>query len=233
MKLFDATLWAIVLLLCGAVAFAPRDRAPSAAAPPLATPPAATTPPSTTQDRAAAAPMTRDPRDRRARALDPQMIERCLEVARDVDPDRAAALERLRATQSPEAFAAALADKQFLLGLASLKNEDPGLYRIRIEELRLDATIDRMVGELIEARRTSNPAATDLQERLHELVKQKVGFSLAARGRYLLRLNDHVKTLRDELSRDADPANFQPAVERRFKELLEQVDSAMPQPASG
>jgi hypothetical protein len=150
-----------------------------------------------------------------------------------VDPARAEALERIRADQSEEAFAEALADKQFLLGLASLKNEDPALYAIRIEELRLEATIDGMVNQLIEARRTSNPAAADLQEKLRELVRMQVGLSLAARGRYWVRLNDHMKTLRDELARDADPVNFQPAVERRFKDLLDQVDAAVPQPASG
>ncbi len=221
MRLLDATLWAIVLLLCGVVALAPRERAPSAPASPRGT--------------AQAAPPTgpAPQYDRRPRALDQQTIERCLEVVRDVDPARAEALERIRSDQSEESFAEALADKQFLLGLASLKNEDPALYAIRIEELRLEATIDGMVNQLIEARRTSNPAAADLQGQLRELAEMQVGLSLAARGRYWIRLNEHMKSLRDELSRDADPANFQPAVERRFKELLEQVDSAVPQPASG
>jgi hypothetical protein len=226
MRFLDASLWAIVLALCGAVAFAPRERAPSEAAPPA--PPAAASASAPGSDPARALP-----RERRARPLDPQMVERCLEVVRDVDPERALALEKLRATQSEQAFAAALSDKQFLLGLASLKNEDPGLYRIRIEELRLDATIDRLVDELVDARRTANGRAEGLEAQLHEMVRHKVALSLAARGKYLLRLSEHVKTLRDELGRDADPANFQPAVERRYREILEQVDAAVPRPAGG
>ncbi len=222
MKLFGVTLWGTVLL-CGAIALSPQRHAPSAA---LAEP---TLMVAQAKPRAERTAVLRAPLERRVRALDSKTVERCLEVMGEIDPARAETLERIRASQSAEAFAAALADKHYLLSLAALKDQDTRLYHIRIDELRLDATIETVTNQLIEARRASSPSAADLEAQLHELAKQKVGFSLVARGEYHKRLTDRLKELEVELDREARPENFLPAVERQFKEMLERAEAAAAQ----
>lgn len=218
MKVLDVMLWAIVLVLCGAIAFAPRERTPSAqkTAPDAAA--ASESPPT------GAIPTVRVAPGRSARALDPQTVDRYLEVARDVDPALAESLERIRAERPAEAFAVALADKHFLRSLVALKEEDPMLYSFRIDELRMEAKIDHLLDELAVARRAHAPSTAELQEQLPALVEQQMAYSLLARAQYVRRLNQHVQSLRDKIA--SDSGNFKQAVKDRVKELLDQVDRA-------
>src|SRR5262249_37440667 len=135
MKLVDVTICGAVLVVAGVMALAPRQRAEPTASP-EATLLAQPAPDGTS------ASALRSPRERRARALDAETVRRCLEVMRDIDPQRADALERLSARQSESALAESLADKHYLRSLAALKGQNPRLYQMRIEELRLDGNID-------------------------------------------------------------------------------------------
>ena len=158
-------------------------------------------------------------RSRRApRDLSPELIEQCLEVARDVDPALADRLEAIRREQPAEDFARALREARHLVTLTRLKNEDPQLYDVKVKELRIDAQVDRVLERLLEAQRTSSTAAADLEAQLHGLVQQQVAVSLVARGMYLRRLNDQMKSLRVQL--DHDLGHFRQAVDRRMKRLL-------------
>jgi hypothetical protein len=187
------------------------------------------------QNEQAAGPGARSPdplrhRGRRAtRDLSPELIERCLEVAREVDPVLAGDLEAIRREQTAVDFARALRDARYLLALARLKVEDPQLYDVKVKELRIDAQVDRVLEQLLEAQRTSSTATADLEAQLHGLVQQQVAVSLVARGMYLRRLNDQMKTLRDQL--DHDLGHFRQAVDRRMKSLLEELEPA-PAPAA-
>ncbi len=163
------------------------------------------------------------PRGHRAPGgLTPELIEQCLEVAREVDPALADRLEAIRREQPAEAFARALRDARYLRGLAALKHEDPQLYDVKVKELRLDAKADRLLKQMAEARRTPSEASRELEAKLHEVVQQQVAVSLVARGMYLRRLNEHVKALRDQLEHDL--GHFQQAVDRRMKRVLEELD---------
>ena len=119
------------------------------------------------------------------------------------------------------------------VSLARLKERDPNLYDVKVNELRLDAQVSRLLDQLEAARVTSSAAAGDLESQLLVLVEQQVGYSLVARGMYLRRLSEHVNALRDELSHDS--ANFEAAVERRMQELLNEIEVAPadPTPPSG
>ena len=164
-------------------------------------------------------------RSRRApRDLTPELIEQCLEVAREVDPALADRLEAIRLEQPAEDFARALRDARYLVTLTRLKVEDPQLYDVKVKELRIDAQVDRVLEQLLEAQRTSSTAATDLEAQLHGLVQQEVAVSLVARGMYLGRLNDQMKALRDQL--DHDLGHFRQAVDRRMKSLLDEPDAS-------
>jgi hypothetical protein len=160
-------------------------------------------------------------------ALSATMIGRCLEVAREVDPRLAGRLEAIRRDRSEQDFRRAMAHARHLVGLAQLKEENPQLYGVKVAELRLDAQVDRLMSRLIGARRASSPDAADIEGELQNLVKAQVGYSLVARGMYLRSLEKHVKSLRDELDHDLQPANFEPAVQRRYQDLLNRVSAAV------
>ena len=162
----------------------------------------------------------------RTDALSATMIGRCMEVAREVDPDLAARLDMIRRDRSEEDFRRAMGLARHLVGLVHLKDENPQLYDVKVDELHVQAQVDRVMDQLIAARRAAAPVA-EYEQELKRLVTQQVGYSLVARGMSLRRLNEHVKALRQELDRDMQPGNFGPAVQRRLQELLDRVDAAI------
>jgi hypothetical protein len=181
-------------------------------------------------DRGARSPDPLRHRGRRApRELSPELIEQCLEVAREVDPALAGDLEAIRREQPAEDFARALREARYLVTLTRLKVENPQLYDVKVKELRIDAQVDRVLEQLLEAQRTSSTAAVDLEAQLHGLVQQQVAVSLVARGMYLRRLSDQMKALRDQL--DHDLGHFRQAVDRRMKNLLDEAEP-VPAPAA-
>ena len=158
--------------------------------------------------------------------LSSEMIERCMDVAREVDPDLAGRLQRIRRERSEQDFRRAMSSARHLVGLASLKQQDPKLYDVKIKELKLQAQVDHLLDELIDARRTASVATAEIEQQLEALVERQVGYSIIARGFYLIRLKDHVKLLEDELDRDLQ-RNHRLAVKRRYQELLDRVDAAL------
>ncbi len=162
----------------------------------------------------------------RSHALTATMIMRCMDVAREVDPELAARLDTIRRDRSEQDFRRAMGLARHLVGLVRLKEENPQLYGVKIDELQVQAQVDRVMDELIAARRAAAPVA-DYKQELNRLVMEQVGYALVARGMYLRRLTDHVEALREELDHDSQPANFLPAVQRRLQELLDRVDATV------
>ena len=164
----------------------------------------------------------------RTGALSATMIMRCMEVAREVDPDLAARLDTIRRDRSEADFRRAMGVARHLVGLVRLKEENPQLYDVKVKELHVQARVDRVMDQLIAARRAASPAVAEFEEELMRLVTEQIGYSLVARGMYLRRLTETVDALREELERDSQPANFLPAVQRRLQELLDRVDLSAP-----
>jgi hypothetical protein len=162
---------------------------------------------------------------RAPRGLSAGLIEQCLDVAREVDPALADRLEGIRGERSAAEFARAIYGARNLRVLAGLKDEDPQLYDVKVKELRLDAQADRLLKQLAEARRM-NVVGDDLEAQLHGLVQQQVAVSLVARGMYLRRFTEHVKGLREQLEHDL--GNFQDAVDRRMKRVLQELNGGAP-----
>ena len=155
---------------------------------------------------------------RQTGTLSPQLIERCLEVAREVDPQLAETLTDLRKRSPGREFERAIRDARHLISLARLKEEDPTLYGIKVQELRLDARIEVLAAEARQARAADSAGAEKLEDELRGLVREQAALSIATRGMALRRLRDHLKTLQDQLN--ADSANFEQTVDRRLEELL-------------
>ena len=165
-------------------------------------------------------------RGRPGRPLTPKLVEQCLEVARDVEPELARRLEELRQRRPGPAFERAIRNARHLVGLARLKERDPQLYSLKVKELRLDAQIDRVLEQLHTAYDTSSAEAEELEAHLRDLVRQQVAASIASRGMYLLRLKENMKSLQEQLEQDA--ANFEEAVERRMRALIEEAEPLLP-----
>jgi hypothetical protein len=174
------------------------------------------------------------PARQRGRDLSPKLVAQCLEVAQEVDPVLADRLAALRRQSDDRAFARAIRNARHLVGLAGLKERHPQLYEVKVQELRLDAQVTAVLAELAEARRASSAAADELEAELRELVRHQVAYSITARGMYLLRLQENIKSLRDQLAHDS--ANFENTVDRRMRRLLEDAgphsaDERSPAPA--
>ena len=174
-------------------------------------------------------PAVGDPDRRRrrpGRPLTPKLVEQCLEVAREVEPELANRLEAIRQRSPGPAFERAIRNARHLKGLVDLKQRDPQLYALKVKELRLDAQIDSILKQLAGARQTSSEAAETIEAHVRGLVRQQVAASIASRGMYLLRLKENMKSLQEQLAHDA--ANFEEAVERRMRALIEEADLVLP-----
>ena len=152
------------------------------------------------------------------RRLSPELIEACLEVAAQVDPTMA---DRLRAICDidPDAFEQVmLRSGRRILGLARIREEDPGLYESKINELRIEAQVNRMAREMREARRKGDATKADLLEsQLRGLLRIQVALSIKARGDSIRRLEEHVIALREQLERQIE--QFDDIVERQLEDL--------------
>jgi len=151
--------------------------------------------------------------------LSPEMIDRLMEVVRDLDADRAAKLEELR-TSDPKQFSVVVARSgRHLLGLSMLKDRDPELYSIRIDELRKGQEISRIAQEIRAARDTcSDEELERLTTMLRNRIREQTDLNFRARGRELILLEQHIKTTREKLVEDINNRND--AIEKRLTELL-------------
>ncbi len=159
------------------------------------------------------------------RELTPEMIEECLEVAREVKPLLASRLERLRRDSTEAQFEQAMRrNARHLVGLVRLRERNPGLYDLKMRELQTGEEIQRVTAQLREALDTGSTAHAQLEIELHALVQLQASQSIEARGRYLLRIQEHAEALKQQIEDEA--SNFEQTVEQRFQEILNQIKSS-------
>ena len=159
----------------------------------------------------------------KGRAISRALADRCIEVAKEVDPPLAMRLMQVRA-QDPEAFARIVGESgRRLVGFAQLKVQEPRLYELKVRELRAHRDVARVAAQLRAVRAGDSPdrdqLAAELEDKLRKLVQRQVAQSIGARGESLIRLKEHVKALQDELTREA--LDFPGTVNRRMQELME------------
>ena len=110
----------------------------------------------------------RDLVDEPVRKLSPQLIKRCLEVVRDLDPQLAPRLEAI-VERDPETFERIVSrGGRRWVGLAQLKASNPELYELKVEELKADREVTRLAAELRELRHNPSPGQTALTGDLEE-----------------------------------------------------------------
>lgn len=154
-----------------------------------------------------------------------EMADRIVAVARDVSPELAAELERSR-TESPDRMAQSMRQNaRRLMGLAVLKERNPDLYAIRVEELRLQLEL-RALGEQWRAATEAGdgPRAQQLAQQIEAKVRSQVDVDLKARAQELVALDAQLKSLREEL------ADEQRRMAERVVERIEAVKAGQPMP---
>lgn len=152
--------------------------------------------------------------------LTPEMIDRCLEVARDIDPAMGRQLARRRETH-PQDFESALRQQHAwrLLAMAQLKQRDPELYATRLGEFSQSLQVNRVAVNLRVAMAANDETLVEsLKDQLRAMLQMQLAMSIKARGDYLCRLEEKMQKVRDEIDREAE--NFQATIEGRMQHYM-------------
>ena len=129
-----------------------------------------------------------------------EMIDRVIAVARDVSPDLAKQLEEKRSVAPDDMSQAMRQSARRLVALAVLKDRNPGLYAIRVEDVRLQLEL-RTLGEAFRAAQTAGDAAKAkaLETQIAGKVKAQVDVDLRGRAQELVALDEQMQAMRDDL----------------------------------
>jgi len=129
-----------------------------------------------------------------------EMIDRVIAVARDVSPDLAKQLEEKRNVAPDDMSQAMRQSARRLVALAVLKERNPGLYAIRVEDVRLQLEL-RTLGEAYRAAQAAGDAAKTqaLEAQIAGKVKAQVDVDLRARAQELVALDEQMQAMRDDL----------------------------------
>ena len=129
-----------------------------------------------------------------------EMIDRVIAVARDVSPDLAKQLEEKRSVAPDDMSQAMRQSARRLVALAVLKDRNPGLYAIRVEDVRLQLEL-RTLGEAFRAAQTAGDAAKAkaLETQIAAKVKAQVDVDLKARAQELVALDEQMQKMREDL----------------------------------
>jgi len=129
-----------------------------------------------------------------------EMVDRVIAVARDVSPDLAKQLEEKRNVAPEDMSQAMRQSARRLVALAVLKERNPGLYAIRVEDVRLQLEL-RSLGEAYRAAQTAGDAAKAkaLDAQIAGKVKAQVDVDLRARAQELVALDEQMQAMREDL----------------------------------
>lgn len=130
--------------------------------------------------------------------------DRLIEVARDVAPEWAATLEAARAKDAETFRATAAKFGKRLCSLAVLRERKPELYRIRVEELRVQGQLEALGSQWMSARLGNRSEDADgLESQIRALAGTLVDLNLRSRAMELAEIDAVMRTMRTELERDA------------------------------
>lgn len=155
--------------------------------------------------------------------MSPEMVERIIAVARDVSPELAAQLEKVRSAAPDEMSQAMRQNARRLIALSIVKERNPALYAIRVEDVRLQLELRKLGDEYRAAVDAGDKARSEaLDAQIAAKVRTQVDVDLRARAQELVALDEQVKSMRDELVRE------QRETESRVAERIEAVRKGQP-----
>lgn len=140
----------------------------------------------------------------RPRRLSPEQIELVMETAREVFPEWASQIEELR-EQDPEGLDRAIAgNARRLFALAMLRERNPDLYKMKVEELRNQMELRRLSGLMRELAEAGDEAAiASSREEIRALAAKHVDLGLRTRATELAAMDQAIRRMRTELEADS------------------------------
>lgn len=164
--------------------------------------------------------MLAQPTKRGAASLQPDhaTIECCLKVAEDIDTVMANRL-REQQSQNPTVFAQQLQNNgQRLMELCALRQADPGLYSIKLQEMKVESQVLRVGRELCKALQHNDAqVCANLEGELRSALQTQLVYEIKSRGDFLLALRERTQDLTDDLDHMAK--QFPQTVEQRLREM--------------
>jgi hypothetical protein len=168
--------------------------------------------------------------------LSPAFVDRCLEVADELDPAFAQQL-RLLCEEDPAEFERIIRRQgPRLTGLAEMKASDPKLYQLKLVELRVDASVQRLAVELREAERKTpqdTKRVESLTKQLQGQLQIRLGLELGNQMLYIERMEQQLKDIKAKV--ESQRENFDLVVQQELARLtgrLDPVQAAKLRPAS-
>jgi len=162
------------------------------------------------------------------RQLPENMTEHIMAVAEEIDPDLANQLKHM-CEEDPEGFEKIIRRQGRRLGsLVRLRDADPELFVIKVNELKTDAEIGK-VTQTIRKAGVKDPMFLAHVMELRALVRAKAALSLRAKSLYIERMEKHLIAMRQDL--EDTSSNFDQIVEDRIDKLIKVVyeeDSQIP-----
>lgn len=157
--------------------------------------------------------------------LSPAFVDRCLEVADELDPAFAQQL-RLLCEKDPAEFERIIRRQgPRLTGLAEMKASDPKLYQLKLVELRVDASVQRLAVELREAERETPRDITRVESLTKQLQGQlqiRLGLELGNQMLYIERMEQQLKDIKAKV--ESQRENFDQVVQQELARLTGRLD---------
>lgn len=165
------------------------------------------------------------PSRRGVEVLSAEELDEVIAVAGDISPEWGAALHARR-DRDPEGLRHAIqAAGPRLVALATLKRSHPDLYRIRVEDLRLQAELKRLASEYRAAVAAGSTDAKTIEQRLREKVERQVDLDLRASAMELQALDEQLKRMVAQLKAESQQRS------QRIESVLEEIKAgAEPKP---
>jgi hypothetical protein len=159
--------------------------------------------------------------------LTPELVDRCIEVAYDIDADLGSKLQTLRAKDAAAFDQVMHQVGRRLLAMAQLKVRQPDLYQVKLSELFQAVQVNRVAANLRQAVREGNESQAQLLEKqLRSLLQVQLAMSIKSRGEYLCSLEENMQKLRKDIDHEA--RHFQETIEGRLKHYKSGSDTNEP-----
>lgn len=140
------------------------------------------------------------------RRLSPEQIDAIVDVASEVFPDGGSRLREMR-ERDPAALEGVLGRQaRRLFALAMLRQRNPELYTLKVEELRNQMELRTLAAqreELSEEDESGAASRRRIEARIRAIAERQVDLGLRVRGLELAAMDEAINRMRAELAEDA------------------------------
>jgi len=146
-------------------------------------------------------------------------LDRIIEIAREIDPERGEQWTKQRSEDAAGFQRAIMMRGKLMFGLLELEKRYPQLFEVRLCELRAQARSKRLASEWrAVTQRGSLGDAAAIEADMRASVKEQLECGQQARAHEIVILHEHQKKLRENLQHSL--ANSERLIEARLQELM-------------